>query len=179
MTRFTARVLAVLGCGLILGAPGSAIGSVVPNACIAGIGLWDSREQVAREWGPPTSKVKDWQQRWWEYPKGTVYFVLLRNRWIAVEIRTTDRRERLSGVARLNGLGVGSWRNEVHAATGGQCRGGSKFCQIASSTRGGTRTTTVHFDGPRGKRVIELSISDDSWWEDGATPPDTRCRSSQ
>jgi len=48
MRRSMVRVLVLL---VILGVPGSAIGSVVPNACIAGVGLWDSRERVARRMG--------------------------------------------------------------------------------------------------------------------------------
>jgi hypothetical protein len=143
---------------------------VVPNACVAGIGLWDSKEQVAREWGPPKSRVKDWQQLWWYYPNGSVYFVQFSpSRWIVAEIVTTDPLER------LNGIGVGSWRSEVHAATR-ECPGGWKFCHIATS-RNGNRRTTVRFDG---NRVIALSVHQEEWNERRSPrQPDKRCRISK
>jgi hypothetical protein len=164
--RFRERVLPALACALILGAPGSTIASVVPNACIAGVGLWDSREQVAREWGPPSGKAGNWLQPTWHYPNGTVDFARVApNRWIVTQIVTTDPRER------LDGIGVGSWRSEVHAATRG-CPRGWRFCRIASARRE-RRGTNVHFDGDR---VTELSIFQNEWNEGRLSQPDKRCR---
>jgi hypothetical protein len=173
LRRSTVRVLVVLACGLILGAQGSAIGSVVPNACIARIGLWDTKARVAREWGPPTRKARDpEQQLWWYYPNGTVHFVQLGTiGWIVEQVFTTDRRERVKGI------GVGSWRSEVHAATGGRCLKGFPSCEIASRTTRGRRSSTdVHFDGDR---VRELSISVERLWPGVYWYPDERCRKSR
>lgn len=172
MKRLKIRVLVAVTCGwVVLGLSGAAVGSVVPNACIAGIGLWDSKDRVAREWGPPNRKVKDWaQQLGWHYPNGTVYFVQFSpSRWIVARIVTTDPSER------LNGLGVGSWRSEVHAATR-RCPGFLTYCHIATSNHW-RRATTVRFDRDR---VIELSVHQSEWNERrSARQPDKRCRTSK
>ena len=37
----------------------------------------------------------------------------------------------------------------------------------------------VRFEGPRGNRVIELSITHGDWWEGPSWHRDTRCRTSK
>ena len=112
MNRALAIFMAVL---VMAGTPGSALGEIVPNACIAGVGLWDSRERVAREWGLPTRQTWQGLDLLWHYPHRTVVLYRWQRppkpvRWIVLGITTTDRRDRLLGI------GVGSWRSEVHAA---------------------------------------------------------------
>ena len=180
MTRLTARMLVAVACGLTLvGVPGAALGSVVPNACIAGVGLWDSKERVAREWGLPTRVTPQGPDIVWHYPKRTVVLYRWRerpkpDRWIVLVVSTTNPRDR------LRGIGVGSWRSEVHAAiakAGGGCPKGSSSCELAHTFRGGERVTTVSLTR---NRVTELSVSVYSDFDDGPLQyADKRCRPSR
>lgn len=167
------RVLVLL---VILGVPGSAIGSVVPNACIAGVGLWDSRERVAREWGLPTSISQDGPDTLWHYPKASVLLYRWYKpwqtprkpiRWIVLVITTTDPHERFKGI------GVGSWRSEVRAASDRGCGDKANYCTLASD-RTESHSTDVSF---KGNRVVELSVSLSSDFDDGVIQyADKRCR---
>ena len=90
------RALAIFMAVLVMaGTPGSALGEIVPNACIAGVGLWDSRERVAREWGLPTRQTWQGADLLWHYPHRTVVLYRWQRppkpvRWIVLGITTTD-----------------------------------------------------------------------------------------
>lgn len=174
MKRRTARVVAVLASVLVFLVPGSALGRVIPNACIAGVGLWDSRERVAREWGLPIRMTAQGPDVAWHYRNGGVLLYRWHrppapNRWIVLSITTTDPRER------LNGIGVGSWRSEVHAASLDGCPARAEFCTLAVS-RGESRFTDVRL---KGNRVVSLSVGLSSDFDDGGILryADRRCRS--
>ena len=156
--------------------PAAAFGRVIPNACIAGIGLWDSKERVAREWGLPVRMRAVGPDVVWDYPKGSVFLYRWHraptpNRWIVLGITTTDPRER------LHGIGVGSWRSEVHAASVYGCPARAEFCTLVAS-RGESRTTDVRL---KGNRVVSLSVSLSSDFDDGGQLQyaDRRCRNSK
>ena len=127
-----ARGLSIALCAwIVLTVPGLALGRVIPNRCVGGIGLWDSRERVAREWGLPIRVTRSEPDVVWGYPNAKVLLARwnsepTRNRWIVLGITTTDPRERVFGI------GVGSWRSEVHAAVhaanGGSCPRGARWC---------------------------------------------------
>src|SRR5262245_47851313 len=109
------RALPLVLCACLV-FPASMAGRVVPDACIAGIGLWDSPAQVVRTWGKPIRKSNDPPGTWWHYRRGSV----LLDRWgkeptpnklIVVAVTTTDPRERTS-----KGIGVGSSHRQVGTA---------------------------------------------------------------
>ena len=64
--------IAAAAVSMLFGVPGSALGRVVPNACIGGVGLWDSRERVAREWGLPARTTVEGPDVVWHYPTRSV-----------------------------------------------------------------------------------------------------------
>ena len=173
MNRALAIFMAVL---VMAGTPGSALGQIVPNACIAGVGLWDSRERVAREWGLPTRQTWQGPDLLWHYPHRTVVLYRWQRppkpvRWIVLGITTTDRR------GRLLGIGVGSWRSEVHAAiakAGRSCPRAARSCTLAHTFRGGEKETTVSLER---NRVTDLVVSVYSDFDDGPLQyVDKRCR---
>ena len=175
-----ARLLAALTCGaILLGVPAPALGGVIPNRCLGGIGLWDSRERVAREWGMPIRVSPSTPDVVWHYRDATVLLVRWNNeptsgRWVVLGISTTDPRERVFGV------GVGSWRSQVHAAVarhGGTCPRGARYCTLVYTERGGMRETVVRFDR---NRVTELNLGTYSDYDDGPLQyVDKRCRDSR
>ena len=146
------RILVALACGatlMLLAAP--AVARVIPNACIAGVGLWDSKERVAREWGLPSRRTPSGPDVIWHYPNRRVLLYRWRRppaptRWIVLVVTTTDPRDRLDA-----GIGVGSWRSEVRAVAEDGCPPRAEFCDVASST-GQSRATSVRF---RDNRVTE------------------------
>ena len=162
---------------VVAGMPGSALGEIVPSACIAGVGLWDSRERVAREWGLPTRQTMQGPDLLWHYPNRTVTLYRWReppkpDRWVVLGVSTTAPRDRLLGI------GVGSWRSEVHAAiaqAGRSCPRGERYCTLAHTLRGGERETYVTF---KRNRVTKLGVSVYSDFDDGPLQyVDKRCRS--
>lgn len=164
------RALAVLlfAC-LIL--PSSIAGRIVPDACIAGVGLWDSSAQVLRTWGKPIRKSKDPPGTRWHYRRGSV----LLERWgkqptpnkhIVLAVTTTDPRERTP-----RGIGVGSLYRQVRTAhpKAGCPRQG--YCDIGAVL---WAFTTLKL---KNGRVTEVAISLESSYDDGALQkPDPRCR---
>ncbi len=176
MRRAATRAVTSLVCALIvLGFPAQAVGNVIANKCIARVGLWDSRERVAREWGLPISVTRTGSDTVWHYPTRSV--VIYRwgkdptpDRWIVTAIRTTDPRDRLR-----SGIGVGSWRSEVHAVSRRGCLAGEVSCDVVVGPNGGV-TTSVTLQH---NRVTALSMGLESSYDDGSWPvsyADKRCR---
>lgn len=181
LNRSAARGLSIALCAwIVLAVPGLALGRVIPNRCLGGIGLWDSRERVAREWGLPIRVTTSEPDVVWAYPKAKVLLARWNNeptpnRWIVLGITTTDPGERVFGI------GVGSWRSEVHAAVhaanGGSCPRGARSCTLVYTEHGGMRETSVSL---RHNRVTELVISTYSDYDDGPVQyADKRCRSTK
>jgi hypothetical protein len=160
--------VAALLCFFLL--PSSLSAHVVIDSCIGGVSLWDSSTQVLRQWGNPTRKVKRPPDVWWHYRKGSVLLTpwgRSSHDWIVLAVTTTDPKQRTRA-----GIGVGSWLSEVRAAYGPWCFGRQGSCDIGS---GQGRDTYLRFK--RG-RVVEVSVSLDSSYDDGARrAPDPRCRS--
>ena len=161
------------------GMPGSALGEIVPSACIAGVGLWDSRERVAGEWGPPDPANHARPRSSLALPEPHGHSLPLAR---ATQARPVGCARRVSTTAprdRLLGIGVGSWRSEVHAATAQAGRRpperGAVHLTLAHTLRGGERETYVTF---KRNRVTKLGVSVYSDFDDGPLQyVDKRCRS--
>jgi hypothetical protein len=150
----------------------SSVAKVVPDACIAGIGLWDNSATVLRQWGKPVSKLRDGPDVWWDYKHESV----LLTPWhgsrkpkdmIVLVIRTTDPRERLP-----SGIGFGTPAG-VARARYPQCLPQQPTCDIGKAI---DRFTTLWFSN---SRVSRVSVSLESSFDDGPRKrPDPRCRRS-
>jgi hypothetical protein len=140
----------------------------VLNACIGGIGLWDSSSQVVRSWGKPIRKTTEAPDVRWHYRRGSV----LLTRWgyqpapnkvIVLAITTTDPRERTAA-----GIHVGSSSAALHAKYGCPVRQGT--C-MTGDVGGWTEFTT------RNRRVTRIVVTLDSSYDDfNLQQPDPRCR---
>jgi hypothetical protein len=147
--------------------------SVIPGACIDGVGLWDSSTRVLREWGKPTRTKKTGPDILWVYPHGTV--LLTRwgyepspNRLIVLVVSSTDPRQRTPA-----GIGVGSTKKALFAAMP-NLRCIRAYCGRYDN-RTGHSTDFLLKNG----RVVEISVSLDSGYDDGPLQaPDRRCRTS-
>lgn len=147
----------------------SSVAKVVPDACIAGIGLWDNSATVLRQWGKPVSKLKDPPHVWWDYRQESV----LLTPWhgsrkpkdmIVRVIRTQDPSERLP-----SGIGFGS-SAQVARTRYPHCSRQKPTCDIGKTVG---RDTTLWFSNGRVSRV---SMSLDSTFIDGPRQqPDPRC----
>ena len=158
-------------CLLALIVPSEIPARIVPDACIGRIGLWDSGAEVLRQLGKPIRKERRPPDTWWHYRTGSVlltpWSTKSRTDLIVLAVSTRDRDERMP-----SGIGVGSSISEVRAA-------GFKWCDRSGSCDVGqrdNRSTTLRL---RNGRVVEVSISLYSDYDDGSRrPPDRRCRSS-
>jgi hypothetical protein len=165
------RVALAALAGFLVLTPSSAA-KVVPDACIAGIGLWDNSTTVLQRWGKPVSKLRDPPHVWWDYRHESV----LLTPWhgsrkpkdmVVRVIRTNDPTERLP-----SGIGFGT-PARVARVRYPQCLRGLPTCDIGNATG---RHTTLWFSNGRVSRV---SMSLDDRFTDGPrTRPDPRCRRS-
>ena len=92
-----ARGLSVALCAwIVLTVPGLALGRVIPNRCVGGIGLWDSRERVAREWGLPIRVTRSEPDVVWGYPNAWSSFAMALRSHAEPLDRSRDHHDRPS-----------------------------------------------------------------------------------
>jgi hypothetical protein len=154
-----------------LALPASPPATVVFNACVGGIGLWDSSARVLRSWGTPVRKVRMPPDVRWRYPKGSV----LLTRWgypptpnkiIVLAITTTDPRHRTAA-----GIGVGSRPAALLAKHGVRCPVVRGTCETSDGLLRHTLITIAN------RRVAEITVTLNSGYDEGnLQQPDPRCR---
>ena len=183
MNGSAARGLSIALCAwIVLTVPGLALGRVIPNRCVGGIGLWDSRERVAREWGLPIRVTRSEPDVVWGYPNAKVLLAgskrncePTRNRWIVLGITTTDPASGSSASASARGEVRSMPQSTLRTAAAVHV--GARSCTLVYTEHGGMRETSVSL---RHNRVTELVISTYSDYDDGPLQyADKRCRSTR
>lgn len=148
----------------------SSIGArIVPDACIGGIGLYDTSTRVLAEWGKPDQKTRTGPEVRWHYKSGSVLLTFdhaaaTTSKAIVAGIGTTDPSQRTP-----SGIGPGSTLRKVKAVYPWCSRDG---CEISGR---GSRTTSVTI---KNGRVTEVSIGLYTDYDHARLHLDPRCRSS-
>ena len=148
----------------------SSIGArIVPNACIGGIGLYDTSTRVLAEWGKPLRRTRTGPEVRWHYKNGSVVLTFdhaaaTTSRAVVVAIATTDPSQRTSA-----GIGPGSTLRQVKAVY--------PWCSTTGCDISGRDDRSTDLTIKR-RRVSEVSVSLYTDYDHVRLPVDPRCRSS-
>lgn len=168
--------LSIVTLALFLLVVPSSAAKLIPDACVGGVALWNTRADVLSEKGPPLRKVRrNSYDILWHYRAMTVFFSAYDyntkppSGFVVVSVTSTDRNERTS-----RGIGVGSSERAAKRA----------YPNLSCGTSNGTRRCELpgwvvgHYTEFKvtKSRVSEISIFMDSGFDDGGRQkPDPRC----
>ena len=156
----------------VLVVPSSAA-KVIPDACVDGVALWNTRAEVLSEKGLPLRKVRPNNlDIIWRYRDMTIYFAPYEpSDLLVVSVSSTNRTERTA-----RGIGIGSSERAAKRAYPNlSCvtSNGTRLCALPGWVAG--RFTELKITR---SRVSEIRIYMDSGFDDGRRQkPNPRCRS--
>ena len=166
----------VIGFAFFLLVVPSSSANVILHSCVGGVALWNTRDEVLREKGPPLRKVRrNSYDIFWHYRTMTVFFSAYDystkppSGFVVISVASTNRNERTS-----LGIGVGSSESAAKRAYPNlRCASfdRTRRCEI----RGRDRSYSTSFEITK-QRVSEIAVEIDSGFDDGPRQkPDPRC----